>query len=173
MSYALPLYLEAWLANETLPLVNEPGLDELFRAFAKAAVPLRLWNHRAHLLVALAAVSRMSEDDALDWLRRGIRRYNRIHGIEDRPGGGYHETLTRFWTAMVAGAHRILACLTTAEQAFAILQAFDKDLPSTYYSRELLFSDRARREWVLPDRKPLCNKEIFLSGFGTAVPAGA
>jgi hypothetical protein len=31
----------------------------------------------------------------------------------------------------------------------------DKDLPLAFYSREQLFSDRARLAWLEPDRQPL------------------
>ena len=165
MIEAFPSYLETWLTDEALPLVNEPGLEELFHAFAKAAIPPRLWNHRTHLLVSIVVLSRMSEEDGLAWLRRGIQRYNRIHGIEDGPNGGYHETLTRFWSAMVAGSLRMLGYLTTVEKTFAILQAFTKELPLTYYSPDLLYSDFARTDWCLPNRKPLCNNEIFSLNF--------
>ena len=161
MSEAFPAYLEAWLVSEELPLVNEPGLEHLFHAFTKAEIPRRLWHHRAHLLVAIAVLSRMSEEDGLAYLRRGIQRYNRIHGIEN----GYHETLTRFWSAMVAGALRVLKCMSTQEKTFAMLQAFHKDLPLSYYSPSLLSSDFARTDWCLPNKKPLMNKDIFKINF--------
>ena len=32
-------------------------------------------------------------------------------------------------------------------------QLLEKDFPLTYYSRQLLFSDRARESWVEPDLK--------------------
>ncbi len=38
----------------------------------------------------------------------------------------------------------------------------EKDFPLTYYSRPLLFSDRARESWVEPDLKP------FRNSFGVA-----
>jgi hypothetical protein len=39
-------------------------------------------------------------------------------------------------------------------------QLLEKDFPLTYYSRQLLFSDRARESWVEPDLKHFL-KDVF------------
>jgi len=39
-------------------------------------------------------------------------------------------------------------------------QLLEKDFPLTYYSRQLLFTDRARESWVEPDLKHFL-KDVF------------
>ena len=39
-------------------------------------------------------------------------------------------------------------------------QLLEEDFPLTYYSRQLLFSDRARESWVEPDLKHFL-KDVF------------
>ena len=45
--------------------------------------------------------------------------------------------------------------LSFVEKANGLRELFDKDHPLKFYSRELLFSERARTEYVEPDRVPL------------------
>jgi hypothetical protein len=87
-------------------------------------------------------------------IREGIKRFNAAHGIVTTPTGGYHETMTLFWIAIVAkylreSPRRDLSFVTLAN---GLLEKYgDKNLPLTYYTRERLFSPEARSKWVRPD----------------------
>jgi hypothetical protein len=143
-----------------MPKPNEPYRDdaeveEVVRRFESCELlPPADFNHREHLLVALCYLLRMGDAAALARLRAHIGRYVAAHGINPSL---YHETITVFWLKRVrafaerADAERGLARLTNAlaEECGSSRLVYD------YYSKELLDSERARREWVEPDLRPL------------------
>lgn len=63
----------------------------------------------------------------------------------------YHETLTVFWMRTVADFNARENGTSLLRKANKIVDTFDKDYPLKFYSREFLFSDRARSEYVEPD----------------------
>jgi hypothetical protein len=78
-------------------------------------------------------------------------------GTSNTDHSGYHETITRFYVWVID------QFLQTADRSDGIDQLAEdlirrrgeKDLPFRYYSRELLFSVLARRQWVEPDLAPM------------------
>ena len=127
---------------------------EVVRSFESCELPPADFNHREHLLVALCYLLRMGDAEALARLRACIGRYVAAHDITPSL---YHETVTVFWMKRVRaylkreGAARGLAGLINglAEESGSSRLIFD------YYSKELIDSERARREWVEPDLRPL------------------
>lgn len=90
-------------------------------------------------------------DEALKKMRSGILRLNDFHGVVTTPERGYHETLTVIWTRAVfnyvkANSTKDLVCL-----ANEIIAKIDKDYPLGFYSRERLFSLKARYKFVEAD----------------------
>jgi hypothetical protein len=92
---------------------------------------------------------------AFDWLRRepfpeATRRIRDDIRAERR----YHETLTLAWTRLIAASMD-----RDAEDFAGFLTRYPflscPDTVLSHYSPERLASDRARREFVLPDREPL------------------
>lgn len=130
--------------------------DELSRfveEFEARTLPKSRWTHHAHLLVALWYLLHHSAEESLGILRRRIRAYNEAVGTPNTDAEGYHETLTRLYVRGV-DAHLILHGESPLERsAEALLRSplGDKHWPLTYYSPEVLFAARARREWVEPD----------------------
>ncbi len=127
---------------------------EVVRRFESCELPPADFNHREHLLVALCYLRRMEDAEALARVRARIGRYAAAHGINPSL---YHETITAFWLRRVraylarADAGRGLAEMTNAlaEKCGSSRLIFD------YYSKELIASEEARREWREPDLKPL------------------
>ena len=87
-----------------------------------------------------------------------IRRYNDAVGTPNTDSEGYHETITR--------GSLIIARNFIAQQADDPLlhdlcnrlfaSRFGRnDWLFTYWSKDVLFSAKARREWVPPDLAPL------------------
>jgi hypothetical protein len=135
-----------------MPLVAA-DIADFIHAFESRTLPKPRWTHHAHLLVGLWYLSKHAPEQALDIVRERIRAYNEAVGTANTDEGGYHETLTRFYLEGIA-AH----VARHGEQPLGgLLQLLLKsplarsDWPLTYYSRERLFSVRARREWVEPD----------------------
>jgi len=72
----------------------------------------------------------------------------------------YHETITLFWIHFLARERAMAADKRLEQIVKANRQLLEKDFPLTYYSRQLLFSDRARESWVEPDLKHFL-KDVF------------
>lgn len=124
-------------------------------SFENCSLPKPCWTHAAHLVVGLWHVLHYPPDEALNRLRHRIRVYNEASGVANTDRGGYHETVTRFFVTALGeflAAHppeqRELPDLVAALLSSPLA---DKEFPLRYYSRELLFSVQARREWVEPD----------------------
>jgi len=91
-------------------------------------------------------------------LRTGIRRLNESHGVANTESTGYHETVTAAYVRIIA---RFLASFDTTVSLDARVEELvrgpvgHRELPFRFWSRELLFSNRARLAWVEPDLGPL------------------
>jgi hypothetical protein len=107
----------------------------------------------AHLRVAWMHLSRFPIEEAHLLMRVGIIRLNHAHGLHETAQRGYHETLTFVWLAIVAEGRRLDA--TGDSATFVAKHALERDAPLRFYSRELLFSARARARFVPPDMAPL------------------
>lgn len=114
------------------------------------------FNHRAHLTVALSYLhsSRLTIPEATARMRAGLYRFLDRHGIDRRK---YNETVTLFWIKLVRSfLDRTDTTRTLAEIANEMLESIgDPQLIFSYYSKEHLSSDEARRMWIEPDVKPL------------------
>lgn len=138
-------------------------LERLVHEFETCVLPRELWTHHAHLAVALWYLTCYCEAEAVERLRRNIRRYRRhsyqSHGLEVPQEGGYHETLTLFYVRVIRKHIREATPETTgslADVANAVIRAWgDKSLVFAYYSRDRLLSAEARMNWVEPDLQPL------------------
>ena len=130
-------------------------LETLAADFQARALPKAQWTHEAHLAVGAWHVHRYGTADAIDRLRAGIRRLNESHGTANTDTGGYHESVTVAYVAVIAAFLDRTRPVSIAEGVQALLSSplARKDALLTFYSREVLFSVRARREWVPPDRE--------------------
>ena len=135
-------------------MMTLPELESLVRRMEDCTLPREEWTHRAHLSVAVWYLFQFPRKVATERIRAGVQRYNVSLGNTT----GYHETITLSWVAIVASflrdasAEKTLAELAT--EAAARFGASDYLL--RHFSKERLFSEAARREWVDPDLNPLC-----------------
>ena len=144
-------------ATDALKYRSRSEIESLVRAFEECTLPHSSWTHQEHLIVALWYLIHYSGRDALIRLRSGIKRLNRSHGVRTTRTRGYHETLTLFWTYLVA-RHVLFADaeLPIEELARQVIDGYlDKNLPLKYYSKERLMSLAARYGWVSPDLRSL------------------
>lgn len=117
------------------------------------SLPKAEWTHEAHLAACAWLVLERSEIHPEHDLPGIIRSYNEAVGGVNDDTQGYHETLTKLY---IRGVRSFLAdCRADGLLAKVnALLASDKgrrDWPFSLYSRELLFSINARRDWVEPD----------------------
>jgi len=141
--------------SETFASTDE--VRELVAAFEAGTLSKEGFTHRAHLTVALWYLVWYGPDAAMDRVREAIVRFNAVYGNESRTGGGYHETITRFYMWAVRRHLRAAALEgSLADLANDVAAALaDRALPLRHYSRERLLSDEARLRWVEPDLEPL------------------
>lgn len=135
----------------------EMNISTLVSQFQNQTLPLPAWTHRAHLSVAAWYLMNYSLEEATCYLRSGIITYNNAVGTINSPESGYHETLTLFWIKAVQGFIQKNPGMDIETHC---RHFFDSDFgtsafPLQYYSREVLFSTRARAFWVAPDLKEI------------------
>jgi len=82
-----------------------------------------------------------------------------VHQIPPGKGLGYHETITRFWLALVREFLRSCGVDSSfSERVNALIQLYrDKNVLFEFYSRDRVMSDHAREVWIEPDLKHLNN----------------
>ncbi len=122
------------------------------------------WTHRMHLLSAWGmlaehSLSRTGSSKSTQDFERLfemfsdlIRKLNLRNGIPNNLERGYHYTITRYWLlrlyALFPDHQAFAAFLNRPEQSGA-------EAISVHYSQALIYSSKARGEWVDPDRNSL------------------
>jgi hypothetical protein len=133
---------------------DEKEVVDLVRSFEDASISRDDWKHREHLIVALYYVSHHDLETATRKMRSGILNLLangfKVDLTKEMP---YHETMTVFWMRTVAAYNATKNGDPLASKIAEMTTLFDKDYPMRFYTRELLFSDRARAEFVDGDLK--------------------
>jgi flavin reductase (DIM6/NTAB) family NADH-FMN oxidoreductase RutF len=113
--------------------------EQLIAAFEAGTIGNDEFPHERHVRVAWGLARRYAREEALRRLVAGIR------GIASRAGrpDAYHETITRAWFELIAGAGDL----------DAHPELFDKSLLARYYTTGRLAAGRDR--WLEPDLHPL------------------
>ncbi len=131
---------------------TESDVLDLVRSFENATISRDDWKHADHLVIALYYLTRHDLETAYSKMRTGILNLL-VTGFDvdlakEMP---YHETITFFWMRVVADFNHSINASSLLDKANAVAHEWDKEYPLKFYSRELLFSDRARAEYVEPD----------------------
>jgi len=129
--------------------------DALWTGFCDRPLTHAEWTHQAHLRIAWLYLERWDIDEAHLRMRVGIIRLNAVHGTEESPRRGYHETLTRVWLAIVAALRNAETCRDSVDFVMSHAERLDRNAPMRHYSSERLFSPQARAVFVALDLEPL------------------
>ncbi|MGI8990574.1 MAG: hypothetical protein ACR2I2_13475 [Bryobacteraceae bacterium] len=126
---------------------SELSDEEFLAAVDSAALHPSQFRHADHLRLAWLYLRQTSLENAERLVRSGIERFAERHGVADI----YNETVTLAWVRLIS-THR--------ESSFAeFLSENESRLNSSllhrFWTPELLTCDRAKREWVPPDRQAL------------------
>ena len=132
---------------------TESEIEAVVRGLESCTTPAAEFPHRSHLVVATWYLDHATVAEALTKMRGSILNFLDHYGIE----GKYNETITAFWLRVVELRLRELNPQTgLVDRVNAVIEAAgDSRLMFEFYSAELLWSDRAVKEWVEPDLKPL------------------
>ena len=144
---------------------NEKEIYDLLRSFENTTISRDDWKHAEHLVVALCYLERHELDEATTMMRSGILNLlEKGFGVDLTKEMPYHETITVFWMRTAYAFSLMHKELSFVEKANSLCEMFDKDYPLKFYSRDLLFSDRARAEYVGPDLLPFEAAHLTLEG---------
>lgn len=131
---------------------NEHEIALMVGKFEDGSIAESEWRHAEHLVTACFYLSKHDFQTALDKMRSGILNLLKAFGADSSK---YHETLTVAWMRIVDESRKSNNAQDIAKICDEICDALDRDEPLKYYSREKLYSDAARREFVGPDLAPL------------------
>lgn len=125
--------------------------EELLGAFERGAEPDGGFHHAQHVRVAWLYVRAYPLADALARFTTALRAF----AAAQRKPDLYHETVTVAFMLIIAERARAPDAPDSWE-AFAALNAdllaWKPSVLDRYYRSETLWSDRARRGFVMPDR---------------------
>ena len=131
---------------------NEKEILDLVASFESATIARGDWRHAEHLVVGLFYVEKYGLEDGTDKMRTGILGLlEKGFGVDLSKEMPYHETITVFWMRTAYAFLLMTPGASTVERTNALVAAFDKDFPLRFYTRERLFSEEARAEYVSPD----------------------
>jgi hypothetical protein len=140
------------------PFADDGAILRIGEGLLTRSLPRVDWTHEAHLAATLWLVRDRRDIDVDARIAETISRYNEsVGGINDDTQG-YHDTITR---AFLAGIRLHLADRPAGEPLVEAVNALlaspmgKRGWPLRFYSRELLFSVAARRNFVPPDLAPL------------------
>ena len=132
---------------------HDDAIRHLGGRFLARTLPKSEWTHEAHLSTCAWLILERSDIAPERDLPDLIRRYNESVGGVNDDTQGYHETITQVFIRAVRGHLATTEGQGLRERVNALLLAPEgrRDWPLLFYSRELLFSRRARLGWVEPD----------------------
>ena len=137
---------------------NDASIVRIGEGLLARTLPREKWTHEAHLAASTWIVRDRTDIVPELEMRSIISAYNEAVGGVNDDSQGYHETITQVY---IAGVKANLAevgsgmPLHEAVNALLLSERGRRDLPLRFYSKELLFSVRARRGFVEPDRASL------------------
>lgn len=132
---------------------NESEIEAVVRGFETCTTGKDEFPHRDHLALAVWYLNSSSETEAAASMRASLYRFLDRHDCRKN----YHETLTLFWIKIVHEALETLGAeLSLLEKTNAIIERLgDSRLVFEFYSKALVESEEARRNWIEPDLKDL------------------
>lgn len=127
--------------------------------FEKGTWPKEKWTHYIHFVMALWYCYHLPLPAAIQRIKQGIQRYNIAIGGVNTDDAGYHETITLFYVYAIN--HYIMHSSDSNNIDKLLVELGNqpfiaKDFPLHFYSRGLLMSSAARKNWVSPDKFSFC-----------------
>ncbi|HME88015.1 MAG TPA: hypothetical protein VKE30_02240 [Chthoniobacterales bacterium] len=125
---------------------------EFTRALERGEIANKDFQHASHLHVAWVYLAESSSiGEAAGKMSNTLRNFAAAAGKPEK----YHKTITLFWIHLLNRVRLTANGKSLTEIVHCHPRLLEKNFPLVYYSRDLLFSERARASWVEPDLKPL------------------
>jgi hypothetical protein len=138
-------------------LESNDALETFVNSWRTGVLAKNAWTHAAHVAVTGYYAFDYAPESVFSEIKSGILHFNSCTGVVNGPDSGYHETLTQFWSNTITRAVRNGSPKSRLDAANFAVQLFgeDRDLPTLFYSFDVVRDRRARGEWMIPDREPL------------------
>jgi hypothetical protein len=124
--------------------------DELLRRFEDTSLPTASFSHRQHVRVAWLYIGRVGMPDAIAVFSEALQRFATAKGAHTL----FHVTIT--WAYLLLVNQRQQQCCARTWEEFAALNpdllTWKPSILDDYYTHDVLWSDHARRTFVMPDR---------------------
>jgi hypothetical protein len=139
-----------WRRTMTRHYESDKQINETVKGLESRTTDKTQFKHKQHLAVAVAYLQTMGMDEAIAQMRTTLLAFLDHHGVSVEK---YNQTVTQFWFEQVA----LRLAETTPDASlvdkcnYVIESLQNASLIEEFYSRELLFSARAREEFVSPD----------------------
>lgn len=138
------------------PFASADATRRIGTGLLDRSLPREDWTHEAHLAACAWLLLERPDVEPERDLPGIIRAFNTAKGGINDATQGYHETLTQLY---IRGVRRFLeesaaSDLLATVNALLASEVAPRDWPLRHYSRDLLFSPRARLGWCEPDLSP-------------------
>lgn len=129
------------------------NISQLIKQFEAQSIVASDFNHRNHLRVAWFYINHYSINIAREKIHQGLIELTKALGAEDK----YHRTLTDFFIDYLLQVKWYLNSESwdEVEARCGFLMTEAKSLLNIYYSPEVIDSQRAREDFVKPDKLAL------------------
>ncbi len=107
------------------------------------------FTHAVHLKLAYCYLAQKGLSRSIETMQNTLKGFLHANGVDRNK---FHVTLTHAWLRVVWHFMQDSPVMSSADEFVKHNPALlHKDLLSSHYSHELLFSDRARKQFVEPD----------------------
>lgn len=130
---------------------TEKELLAVVESFENGTISRADWGHAEHLIVAFHYAENSDFETALTKMREGIFNLLKAFEVDLTKEMPYHETMTIFWMRTVFDFANSKNGCSIVESCAEMIEKFDKNYPLKFYTHELLFSDKARKEFIAGD----------------------
>ncbi|WP_343688322.1 hypothetical protein [Chitinophaga sp.] len=127
----------------------------LIEQFENCTLPKEEWTHENHFVMAFWYCIKYPLPEAVQRISNGIRQYNESVGGQNTADTGYHETITLFYTSVIADyviTHKINTFTADIVADFLQQPFLNKQFITRFYSEAYLMSKEARLQWQAPDK---------------------
>ncbi len=131
-------------------LASRKAFEEFVAEWESGKLPKSQWSHAAHVAIG-ASYAVQFPGAAFRRIRDGILRYNKAVGTLESDRSGYHETLTRLWSIVLANVTNSFSDHWEAARYAVEQLGEERDLHCLYYSFDVVRNAEARRTWIPPD----------------------
>ena len=140
-----------------MTFTSNADIDHIGHGLITRTLPKAEWTHAAHFAAAIWLLDH-PDYDPFDAMPGFIRAYNETTGVPNSDTDGYHETIT---IASLRAAAHIYHARQMREALFETVNALltspfgSPNWILDHWTKPVLFSVEARRNWIEPDVKPL------------------